>query len=213
MLKIMNKKDKLNKLKEKAASDNNLPLKSGATNLVFGVGNPECKFLFIGEGPGHWEDVKGEPFVGNAGALLNQLLQSIKLPRENVFITNIVMHRPPGNRDPQPFEIEAYKPYIDGIIDIINPKVVVTLGRFSMGKFLPGAYISDVHGKTKVVEYQGRSLTVVPMYHPAAGLRRIEIKEYLKSDFAKLPEVLKEVSEKSRENVKMEKEVKQTSLF
>ena len=187
----MNKQEELDNLKKKMLEDGNLPLKKGATNLVFGVGNPETKILFIGEGPGYWEDQKAEPFVGNAGKLLDKLLQSIKLPREEVYITNVVHHRPPENRDPFPGEIEAYGKYLDEIIKIIDPKIVVTLGRFSMGKFLPEVKISAVHGKTFVVEFNGKKLTVIPMYHPAAALRAGQVMSMIKEDFMKLPEIIK----------------------
>jgi uracil-DNA glycosylase family 4 len=166
----MDKKQKLEELRARMQKDEGLPLKKGATNLVFGVGNPETEILFIGEGPGFWEDKKAEPFVGNAGALLNQLLRSINLPREEVYITNVVHHRPPENRDPELSEIAAYQPYLDGIIEIISPKVIVTLGRFSMGKFLPGAKISSVHGRAHRLNWKGRDVVVVAMYHPAAAL-------------------------------------------
>lgn len=190
----MNKSEKLKKLKEKMEKDDSLPLKKGATRLVFGVGSPNTKILFIGEGPGYWEDVKGEPFVGNAGKLLDTLLQSIKLSREEVYITNVVHHRPPQNRDPFPEEIEAYMPYLDKIIDIINPKVIVTLGRFSMGKFIPGAKITSIHGKPQVVNWKQKNLVVVPMYHPAAALRGSEVMRQIKEDFQELPEILKGAS-------------------
>ena len=126
----------LDDLRQKMQKDLDLPLRKGATNLVFGDGNPDSALLFIGEGPGFWEDKKGIPFVGNAGALLNQLLSSINMDRSKVYITNVVHFRPPENRDPTPEELQAFKPYLDGIIGIISPKVVVTLGRFSMAKFL-----------------------------------------------------------------------------
>lgn len=172
--------------------DKTLPLRKGATNLVFGEGNPNAKIFFLGEGPGYWEDAKGRPFVGNAGALLNQLLYSIKLPRQDVFITNIICFRPPANRDPLPEEIAAFAPYIDAIITTVNPGVIVTLGRFSMAKFLPGAKISLVHGEPHGVDWKGRELTVVPMYHPAAALRSGEILRQIKADFAQLPDIIKE---------------------
>src|SRR5512137_438913 len=141
---IMDKADELRKLKSKSLNDESLPLRSNAKNLVFGTGNPNAEILFIGEGPGYWEDIKGEPFVGNAGALLNQLLSLIKVERKEVFITNVIMYRPPNNRDPEPSEIKAFEPYLDKIIGIISPKLIVTLGRFSMAKFLPGVFISSV---------------------------------------------------------------------
>jgi DNA polymerase len=190
----MDKKEELEKLREKMKSDHSLPLKKGANNLVFGEGNPDTKMFFLGEGPGYWEDMKGRPFVGNAGALLNQLLQSIKVGREDVWISNVVAYRPPNNRDPEPSEIAAFQPYIDEMINIINPKVIVTLGRFSMGKFLPGTFISSVHGKVFKVNWKGKEITVVPMYHPAAALRRNDVREQLKNDFQKLPEIVKEAN-------------------
>ena len=194
------KKDKLDRLRKEAEEDKSLPLRGGSTNLVFGAGNPDAQILFIGEGPGRWEDIKGEPFVGNAGAFLNQLLQSIELPREDVYITNVVMYRPPQNRDPLPEEIGAFGKYLDGIIDIIQPKVICTLGRFSMAKFIPGVYISSVHGKPRRMKWKDREVIIVPMYHPAAGLRNSMIKEKIKDDFAKLPEIIKNSDKIENEN-------------
>ena len=188
------KRQALKKLYLKMKADESLPLRKGATNLVFGEGNASAKIMFIGEGPGYWEDQKARPFVGNAGAFLNQLLHSIELPREDVFITNVVNYRPPGNRDPSPEEINAFRPYIDKMIEIIKPKVIVTLGRFSMAKFIPGVKISDVHGKKQNVNWKGREITVIPMYHPAAGLRNGEIKRRTMEDFKNIPGILKEAS-------------------
>lgn len=188
----MTKEGKLKKLRKTMLGDNSLPLKKDATNLVFGVGNPETKTLFIGEGPGYWEDQKSEPFVGNAGKFLDQLLHLIKLPREDVYITNVVHHRPPGNRDPELSEIKAYGAYLDKIIEIINPKTIVTLGRFSMGKFIPNVYITHVHGKPHKVKWKEKQILVVPMYHPAAALRNGEIRRKTEEDFRKLCKILKE---------------------
>ena len=185
------KSEKLRQLKKKMQDDKTLPLRNSATQLVFGEGSPQSKIFFLGEGPGYWEDQKGRPFVGNAGALLNQLLHSIELPRQDVFITNVVCFRPPENRDPLPEEIEAFEPYIDEMIDIIKPKMVVTLGRFSMAKFVPGVKITAVHGKSFVVNWKGRDITVVPMFHPAAALRSGEVLGMVKEDFMLLPEILK----------------------
>jgi len=192
----MDKKLELQKLENKMEKDESLPLKKNATRLVFGVGNPDSPVLFIGEGPGYWEDQKGEPFVGNAGKLLDSLLYSIELPRSNVYITNVVHHRPPENRDPLPEEISAYSSYLDQIIEIIKPKMIVTLGRFSMGKFLPGTKITAIHGKAQSVFFKGRDITVIPMYHPAAALRSGEVLRQLREDFLKIPLVLKEVKGK-----------------
>ncbi len=184
----------LTKLKEKMKADKGLPLRSGATNLVFGEGDPDAKIFCLGEGPGYWEDQKARPFVGNAGILLNKLLASIGIKREDVFITNVVCYRPPNNRDPEQTEIDAFQPYIDEMIEIIKPKVILTLGRFSMGKFLPGSRITSIHGKPHELKWKGRKITVVPMYHPAAALRRGDIMEQTKEDFKRLPEVLKEAT-------------------
>ncbi|OGM16056.1 hypothetical protein A2V56_05240 [Candidatus Woesebacteria bacterium RBG_19FT_COMBO_42_9] len=178
--------------------DKSLPLRQGATNLVFGVGNPDTKILFIGEGPGYWEDQKGEPFVGNAGKLLNSLLQLIKLERSKVYITNVIHHRPPNNRDPEPSEIAAYALYLDKIIEIIKPRVVVTLGRFSMGKFLPGVKITAIHGREFSINWKGKETTIVPMFHPAAALRSTEVLRAIKEDFIKLPEILNRVKEEPK---------------
>lgn len=192
---FMKKQKKLDALKRKMQEDMSLPLRSGATNLVFGEGNPNATFMFIGEGPGYWEDQKARPFVGRAGAFLNQLLESINLERKKVFITNVVCFRPPENRDPTPEEIAAFQPYIDRMIVTIDPKVIVTLGRFSMAKFIPGVYISSVHGEARFVDWGGKKITVVPMYHPAAGLRNEEVKRKTFEDFQKLPNIINKKAE------------------
>lgn len=191
----MDKLEELKKLEKKMEGDKSLPLRTKETNLVFGVGSPDAKIMFVGEGPGYWENEKKEPFVGNAGALLNQLLITNGIKRGDVYITNVVHHRPPNNRDPSPDEMAAYRPYIDKIIEIIKPKVVVTLGRFSMAKFLGSVTISTVHGKEKRMNWKDRVLWVLPMYHPAAGLRNGEIKRRLAEDFKRLPEVLEKAKE------------------
>jgi DNA polymerase len=199
----MNKTLKLNSLKEKMQEDQSLPLRNGAKNLVFGEGNPNAIVFLLGEGPGYWEDIKGRPFVGNAGGLLNYLLQSIKLGRNDVFITNVVCFRPPENRDPTDEEIGAFRPYLDEMIEIIRPKIVITLGRFSMAKFLPGVKISAVHGRIYDVNWKGRLLKVIPMYHPAAALRSLEIMGQIKEDFLKIPEILKETKILKGEQIKL----------
>lgn len=157
-----------------------------ATQAVPGEGDLEAKVMFLGEGPGFWEDKQGRPFVGQAGKLLDELLQSIKLERQEVFITNVLKHRPPNNRDPQPSEIEACRPWLDKQIEIIQPKIIVTLGRFSLAKFLPGEFISRIHGQPKFVNFEGRRLMVIPLYHPAAALRSDKIMGELKADFQKI---------------------------
>lgn len=189
----MSKFTKLHNLKDQMEKDDSLPLKNGATKLVFGTGNTEAKVMCIGEGPGFNEDKEGIPFVGQAGRLLDKLLPLAGLERKKVFITNVVHHRPPGNRDPLPNEIEAYGRYLDQIIEIIDPKVILTLGRFSMAKFLHNVTITSVHGKKFEVPFNGKWLVVIPMYHPAASLRNGSILEAEKKDFLKLKEILKDV--------------------
>lgn len=207
----MNKKQQLIDLKKKMELDDSLPLKKGATNLVFGVGDPDSDIMLIGEGPGYWEDQKAEPFVGTAGAFLNQLLQLIKISREEVYITNVVHYRPPNNRDPLPEELKAFSKYLDEMIKIIDPKIIVTLGRFSMAKFIPGVTITSVHGKEKVVDWKRKQITIVPMYHPAAGLRNGEVKRRTIEDFKKLPEILKDLR-KTKPEASNQEDVKQMSL-
>lgn len=183
----------LHDLKEEMEKDDALPLKKGATKLVFGTGNTEAKILCIGEGPGYNEDMQGLPFVGQAGKLLDKLLPMAGLERKEVFITNIVHHRPPENRDPEPTEIAAYGKYLDKIIGIINPEVIITLGRFSMAKFLPNVFISGVHGKKQNVFWKGKDIVVIPMYHPAAALRNGNVMESTKNDFYQLKEILSKI--------------------
>jgi uracil-DNA glycosylase family 4 len=153
---------------------------------VPGEGPANADIMFIGEGPGFHENEQGRPFVGAAGRFLDELLESIQMKRSDVFITNIVKCRPPGNRDPQPEEIETCDQYLDRQIQAINPKVIVTLGRFSMGRFMPNAKISDVHGQAMKVK--GR--LVVAMYHPAAALHQRSLKSTVEADFASLPELI-----------------------
>lgn len=191
--------EELHKLKDQMEQDDSLPLKKGAVKLVFGSGNTEAKILLVGEGPGRNEDLQGLPFVGQAGKLLDKLLDLAGLQRKKVFITNIVHHRPPENRDPLPNEIEAYGKYLDQIISIIKPKIIITLGRFSMAKFLPDVFISSVHGKSFKVDWGDPLLgnqmkfTVVPMYHPAASLRNGKILEAEKEDFLKLKDMVQSI--------------------
>jgi len=205
----MDKKQILNDLIKEMRRDQALPLRKGATNLVLGEGNLSAGVMFIGEAPGYHEDKEGRPFVGAAGRFLDQLLLSIKLPREDVFISNVICYRPPENRDPSPEEISAFQPYIDRLIELIKPTVIVTLGRFSMGKFLPGVKITSVHGKPYVVNWKGKEIIVIPMYHPAAGLRREEMKYALYEDFKKVPEAMKKIEE---EKVKEQNKVEQMQL-
>jgi uracil-DNA glycosylase len=161
-----------------------LPL--GEANLVFGEGNPDCEVMFIGEAPGSTEDRMKRPFVGRAGRLLDRLIEEIGWKRNDVYITNIVKRRPPENRAPQATEIKAYEPYLARQIEIIDPRVIVTLGRFAMGYFLPGSKISLDHGH--IFAIGGRH--VFPVYHPAAALRSSKMRDALRKDFGQLPKVL-----------------------
>jgi len=199
----MGKYEKLHKLAREMEADKTLPLKKGATKLVFGAGNTEAKILCVGEGPGFNEDKEGIPFVGQAGKLLDKLLPLAGLTRKEVFITNIVHHRPPENRDPLPNEIEAYGKYLDKIINIINPELIITLGRYSMAKFLPNVFISGVHGKKFEVDWKGKNITVIPMYHPAASLRNGNVMASEKADFLQLKEILSKMK-KTKEEVAAE---------
>lgn len=202
----MTKFEELHKLKERMDADDSLPLKKGATKLVFGVGNTETKILLIGEGPGYYEDQSGEPFVGQAGKLLDKLLILAGFERKKVFITNVVHHRPPDNRDPEPSEIEAYGKYLDKIIEIIDPKLILTLGRFSMAKFLPDIFISSVHGKKYEKLWNGKMITIIPMYHPAASLRNGSVLKSEQDDFIRLKEILPEILNPKSVKVEVEQE-------
>ena len=158
------------------------------TNAVPGEGNPHAEVMFIGEGPGYHEDRQGRPFVGAAGGFLNELLGIAGLSREEVYIANVVKCRPPNNRDPMPDEIAACAPYLERQIALINPRVIVTLGRYSMARFFPGERISQIHGTARVVD--GR--LCVAMYHPAAGLHQASLADVIRSDFRKLPAFLEQ---------------------
>jgi DNA polymerase len=167
------------------------PLHETRTKAVFGAGDADADLMFVGEAPGAEEDRQGLPFVGRAGQLLNQMLEGIGLSREEVFIANVLKSRPPGNRDPQPLEIEACKPYLFEQVRLIEPTVICTLGNFAT-KLLSGnpAGITRVHGTPQVHELGGRSVFLLPLFHPAAALRTPAVKETLRADFAKLPELL-----------------------
>lgn len=178
------KRARLEALRKRMVNDPELPLRPA--NLVFGDGNPLAKVMFIGEAPGFHEDQQKKPFVGLSGKLLDKLFNRIGLPRREVYITNIVKRRPPENRDPSEDEIERYKPYLAEQIAIIEPKVIATLGRFSMNYFLPEAKISNDHGKP--VPWEGK--TIFALYHPAAAMRAGAVMRQLETDFAALGRLL-----------------------
>ena len=161
-------------------------LHAGRTNAVPGEGPDAAELLFIGEGPGFHEDRQGRPFVGPAGNFLEDLLQSIGITRDQVYIANMVKCRPPDNRDPVPSEIAACSKYLDRQIELLDPLLIVTLGRFSTARFIPGQSISRVRGRLRRVN--GRH--IFPVMHPAAGLRRQEMRAAIEEDFAKIPGLL-----------------------
>ena len=167
------------------------PLYETRTKAVFGAGNADADLMFVGEAPGADEDRQGLPFVGRAGQLLNQMLEEIGLSREEVFIANVLKSRPPGNRDPQPAEIEACEPYLWEQVRLIEPRVVCTLGNFAT-KLLSGSPtgITKVRGTPQVHELGGRVVYLLPLFHPAAALRTPAVKETLRADFATIPELL-----------------------
>lgn len=162
------------------------PLGRGRLKAVPGDGPAHPKVMLIGEAPGHHENQQGRPFVGPAGQFLSELLAAARLRREDVFITNIVKCRPPGNRDPQPEEIEACGDFLSRQIAAIRPQMIVTLGRYSLGRFFPGQAISRIHGQPSTVG----TATVFPMYHPAAALHQPTLRKTLLDDMAKLPGIL-----------------------
>jgi DNA polymerase len=167
------------------------PLHETRTKAVFGAGDADADLMFVGEAPGAEEDRQGLPFVGRAGQLLNQMLEEIGMSRGDVFIANVLKSRPPGNRDPQPMEIEACRPYLFEQVRLIEPKVVCTLGNFAT-KLLSGnpAGITKVRGAPQVHEFGGRTVFMLPLFHPAAALRTPAVKETLRKDFATLPSLL-----------------------
>ncbi len=162
------------------------PLHIGRTHAVPGAGPVTAEIMFIGEAPGFHEDQQGIPFVGAAGKLLNQMLEKAGIARESIYITNVIKCRPPGNRDPKPEEVEACRGYLERQIEIINPKVIVTLGRYSMARAFPNEKISRIHGQPRRVD--GR--IYFPMYHPAAALHQPSLRRVVEKDFLKLKAVL-----------------------
>lgn len=203
---------KLDELKARIEASGVTPELAGqATQLVFGVGNADADIVFIGEAPGKNEDLQGEPFVGAAGKFLNEMLESIGLKRQDIYITNIVKYRPPNNRDPLPEEKQAFLPFLHEQIDIIQPKLIVTLGRHSMDVLLPGLKISQVHGQPKRIrvkshETRGKSgaadktgsvpyvtWVILPLFHPAAALYNGAMRETLIEDFSLIPTILEKI--------------------
>lgn len=191
---MANKQKQLDEIEQQILADKVCPdLADGATQLVFADGNPEANIVFIGEAPGKNEDQQGIPFVGAAGKFLNEMLETIGLKRADIYITNIVKYRPPNNRDPLPEEKQAFLPYLVRQLEVIKPKLVITLGRHSMEYFLPNLKISAVHGEPKRITLGTRKQVILPLFHPAAALYNGGLRQTLIDDFAKIPMILEKI--------------------
>ncbi len=208
------KQVELDKISREIKEFKGLDIAKNCTRAVPGEGNPDTQIMFIGEAPGFNEDKEGRPFVGQAGKLLEKTLKDVlNLGRFDVYITNIVKFRPPDNRDPLPDEIEACRDWLDRQINIIHPKIIATLGRFSMAKFIPDVSISRIHGQARYIDINDRKIIIFPMYHPAAALRAGTVMNEFVQDFNKLKPLLgnnqPEIPVVKTEPVK----ITQTSLF
>jgi len=179
------------------------------TRAVPGTGPAEAQIMFIGEAPGFHEDRQGLPFVGAAGKFLDELLASIELNRDRVFIGNVIKCRPPGNRDPKPEEIAACRPYLDKQIELVRPRIIVTLGRFSMARYFPGASITRIHGQPK----RSGGVIYFPMFHPAAALHQPRWRPLLEEDIRKVPDLLVELEGVEPDLPDVDENFEQLSLF
>lgn len=196
---IEHKQQLLEQIRADIVNKNICPdLAKQATNLVMGDGNSDADIVFIGEAPGKNEDLQGLPFVGAAGKFLNEMLSQNGMTRDDIFITNIVKYRPPNNRDPLPGEKRDFWPFLVRQLEVIEPKVIVTLGRHSMEYFQPGQKISSIHGQPKrIAAKDGEkefSWVIMPLYHPAAALYNGGMRETLMEDFAKLPKIIEQIN-------------------
>lgn len=218
---MLTQQEQLDEIRADIVKNNVCPeLADSATQLVFGDGSPDADIVLVGEAPGKKEDEMGVPFVGASGQFLNDMLQSVHLNRNQIYITNIVKYRPPNNRDPLPAEKEEFLPYLERQLDVIQPLLVVTLGRHSTNVFLPGLQISQIHGQPKRIKvnwcYQpvggectasddrvlssaqkqaGMALVILPLYHPAAALYNGSMRQTLLNDFSRIPAILKKIRE------------------
>lgn len=183
----------LQKLHAKWLAECTCELRKTATQGVPGDGSANAQIVFIGEAPGAQEDKEGRPFVGAAGKFLDEMLESIKMKRNDVYITNIVKYRPPNNRDPLPEEISACAEWLADEIKLIDPALIVFLGRHATNHFFPEKRISEVHGKVLAAEQFGKIRHFLPLYHPAAALYNGSLREVLKKDFKKIPRILKKI--------------------
>jgi DNA polymerase len=184
----MNAEESISQIAKEVSSCTKCVLHESRKKSVPGDGPANAEIMFIGEGPGFHENEQGHPFVGASGKFLDQLLAQAGVTRADVFVANVVKCRPPGNRDPLPEELATCDVYLEAQIQAINPSIIVTLGRFSMNKFIPGAKISLVHGQMRKIGER----FVIPMFHPAAALHQAALKPSILGDFAKLPDQLKE---------------------
>lgn len=182
-------------------------LHRGRTKAVPGEGPENANLMFVGEAPGFHEDQQGRPFVGAAGKFLEELLKSIDLTREGVYIANVIKCRPPGNRDPLPDEIEACKPFLDKQIELIQPKIIVTLGRFSMARAFPKARISHIHGQPRKIG----GIVYYPMYHPAAALHQPSLRRVIEEDIRRIPKLLMQADQMAETEIPAQAE--QLKLF
>ncbi len=197
----------LTELYEEIADCQRCILSQARKNAVPGEGPEDADIVFIGEGPGFHEDQQGRPFVGAAGQFLDELLESIGLRREDVYICNVIKCRPPGNRDPLPEEVEACQPHLDRQIEIIAPRMIVTLGRFSMERYFPGAKISQIHGQARKLQ----GIIYYPMYHPAAALHQPRWRPVVEEDMSRIPQLL--AAADSIAEVELPRDAEQLSLF
>lgn len=212
----MSKSQELKRIHEKWFIDCKCELKKTATQPVPGDGNPESKIVFIGEAPGKSEDEQGIPFVGAAGKFLAEMLETINLKREEIYITNIVKYRPPNNRDPLSEEKDICRDWLIEELNFINPKLIVFLGRHSMNDFFPLEKISNVHGKLLIKKFNHiNTKYFLPLYHPAAALYNGGMRETLTEDFKKIPKILEKIEiDESEERKKVEEsKIQQTKLF
>ncbi len=193
----MEKAERLKEIHDRWAQQNTCELKSVASRAVYGTGNPDADVVFIGEAPGKKEDETGVPFVGAAGKFLDEMLASITMKRDDIYITNIVKYRPPNNRDPEPSEKDACKDWLHEELNLIGPKLIVFLGRHSMNHFFPDLKISQAHGKLVIKTIDGINMHhFLPLYHPAAALYNGGLRNELMNDFKKIPLALKKIEEK-----------------
>jgi DNA polymerase len=195
---MFSKSEQLEKLNQKMSACSQCILRSNCTQVVFGAGNPKAKIMFIGEAPGKKEDAAGEPFVGSSGRILDKMLASIKIKRDQIYLTNICKCRPPENRDPLPEETEACQRWLEKQIEIIDPEIIVTLGKYALNYFLPSAKISEVHGQIIAVDIKKNGqINLFPLHHPAAARQNRKTRTLFNEDFQKIPKTIQKLKKES----------------